>query len=302
MLKNIVLILAVLGLALFGATTAYGATLWDFVVSAKFDSERINLYEKPTITGKVLNHAMKPVPGAEVQIRFAGASVTTTTNATGVFSYQFAEQTIPGTFIVNIYVKDGEKRAVAKTTLRVGEEQVTFNELYYKSEDVVNEQDNPYRALQLKHYQKHLEEQQKRLQKQIEIESKKLILEEKRQIAQLKLEEAIRQKQPGYGIYSGYKYDDYISSLNPKAKNTITSQLNYTKNAFEEAQYAMKQVLDNGGTLQEAREAYFAKLAITKEQLESFDNSTAKNTSEVKKQDPKSPKKVVGLSVKGKKQ
>lgn len=299
-MKNIALILGILGITLLGTSAAYGATLWDFVVSAKFESERINLHEKPIITGTVLNHAMKPVSGAEVQIRFAGASITTTTNATGAFSHQFAEQTVPGTFTVNIYVKQDNKKAIAKTTLRVGEEQTTFNELYYKSEDVVNSQDNPYKALQLKHYQKHLEEQQKRLQKQIEIESKKLILEEKRQIAQMKLEEAIRQKQPGYGIYSGYKYDDYISSINPKVKNTITGQLNYTKNTFEEAQYAMKKVLDNGGTLQEAREVYFAKLAITKEQLESFDNST-KNTSEVKKHDPKSPKKVVGLSVKGKK-
>lgn len=287
------------GMLLVSIVPAFGATLWDFVISAKFQQAKFNLYEKPAISGTVLNHAMKPVPDADVQIRFASTSVTTTTNSTGHFFYEFDEQTISGTFAVNIFVTSGDKKGVLSTTLTIGNEVLTFNDLYYKSE-IAHSGNNPYAGLQLKHYQKYLQEQERRMQQQLELEANRLAIELKRQIAQERLSEAISLEQPGHGVYSIEKQNRYISSLNPTVQNVISSQLNYTKSVFEEAREAMKQVLDDGGSLEEARNVYFEKITIKKEQLESFvTNSTEPNVSKIKSKEPSS-KKVEGLTVKGK--
>lgn len=299
-MKFIAFIACLAGLVLLVSTTpAFGATLWDFVISAKFEQEKIDIHDRPVIFGTVLNHAMKPVPDAEVQIRFASTSVTTTTNSTGHFTYEFEEQGASGTFAVNIYVTSGDKKGLLKTTLTVGNDQTTFNDLYYKSK-LPNDRNNPYTGLQLKHYQQYIEEQEKRRQVYLDIESKNLALEIKRQIAQQKLEEAVEYYQPGHGTYSADKQDRYISSINPALQDAIASQLNYTKNVFDDARKAMKAVLDSGGSLQEAQDVYFEKITIKKEHLESFGvNATEPNKSTIKAKEPKSSKKVEGLTIKG---
>jgi predicted negative regulator of RcsB-dependent stress response len=50
----------------------------------------------------------------------------------------------------------------------------------------------------------------------------------------------------------------------------VVSQLDFTKNKFEEAQKIRDEILANGGTYQEARQAYLDTLSIPKEVLEQF--------------------------------
>lgn len=289
---------------LTSAVSAHAAILWDLIINAEFEQAQISQFEKPVILGRVVDHAMKPIPDAEIRIRFADVSVTTTTNSTGIFRYEFDEMATPGTFTVNIYAKTGDLKGFARTTLQVGKESSTFNDLYYKSGEATSDiAGNPYTALQLKHYQKYIEDQEKRKQKYLEIEAKKIALNEKRDISKQKTENATREEQVGPGVYSGYEYNRYISKLNPAVKDTISSQLNYTMSLFEEAQYAMKKVLEDGGTKEEARKVYLEKLSTTKEQIDSFgSNSTEPNQSKIKKHDSNAnSKKVKGLTVSGSK-
>ena len=50
----------------------------------------------------------------------------------------------------------------------------------------------------------------------------------------------------------------------------MVSQLNFTKNAFEEAQKVRDEIISNGGTYEEARQAYLELITIPKEVLEQF--------------------------------
>jgi hypothetical protein len=283
-------------------TYASAATLWDFVIKAEFEQDRIGLNESPVIFGTVLNHASKPVPDAEIKIRFAGSSVTTTTDAHGKFRYEFGPQANHGTFSVSISAKLNNLKGFTTTTLRVGDETSTFNELYYKSQ-MAEANDSlsgdPYKALKLNHYQKFIEEQNKIKQKQISAESKKIVLDEKRDFAKQRLSDALKERPVGAGIYTGDDYERYLENLDPRIKNTISYQLNYTKRIFEEAQYAMKSVLDNGGSAQEARKAYLEKLATSKEQLIAIGDHNTKSYSKIKEpQDVKiNSKKVKGLTL-----
>lgn len=293
------------GMLLGSATFTSAATLWDFVVKAEFEKPRIAVNEKPVIFGTVLNQASKPVQGAEVKIRFAGVVATTTTDSSGSFRYEFEEQNIPGTFSVSVSARINDLKGFATTTLRVGDKTSTFGDLYYHPQVFGNKTNlsdvsgDPYKALKLKHYQKFIEDQYKRKLKQEYIESKNFELGQKRESAKQQLELALKERPVGTGLYGGDEYERYIEKLDPRIKGTISGQLNYTKRIYEEAQYAMKSVLDNGGSIQEARKAYMEKLSTTKEQIIKMSDNSTENHSKIKtKNDAKiNSKKVTGLKL-----
>jgi hypothetical protein len=291
--------------ALLLATSTYAsaATLWDFMIKAEFEDAQIDLNEKPVISGIVVNQASKPVSEVDVKIRFAGVSVSTTTDAEGKFRYEFGEQTTPGTFSVTISATKDNLKGFATITLKVGKAFSTFGEIYYKqlqNKTKASPVPAPYETLKQKNYEKFLAEQNKKLQRQYDAEARKLALDEKRDLAKQKLEQALQERPVGPGTYSGLSYQDYVTKLDPHIKNTIVSQINYTKQLHEEARQAMKAVLDNGGSLQEARKVYFEKLSITKEELLDVNdrNNTESHSKVVKSEDKKiNSKKVKGLKL-----
>jgi hypothetical protein len=98
----------------------------------------------------------------------------------------------------------------------------------------------------------------------------KIFMEHQRLIAENLRNQAIDEFNPRVGIYDGIQYNDYINNLNPKIKELVISQLNFTKNNFAEAQKIRDEILANGGTYEEARQAYLDKISISKEILEEF--------------------------------
>jgi hypothetical protein len=286
---------------LANATFASAATLWDLLIKVKLERDQISLNEKPIVFGTILNQASKPVPGAEVKIRFSDVSAITSADSEGNFRYEFGEQTVPGVFSIVVQAKSENLRGFATTSLKIGKESSTFGDIYYNSNyaNTGESANDPYNALKLKQYKKFLDEQNKRMQRQLDIEAKRFAIQEKRDIAQGKLDDAIKERQVGSGIYSGDRYDRFVSKLDPRIRDTVSTQMNYTKQLFAEAQYAMKMVLDNGGSFQDAKKAYFEKLATPKDKLGKIGvNGTEKNFSKVKISDEKkiNSKKVKGLS------
>jgi len=105
---------------------------------------------------------------------------------------------------------------------------------------------------------------------QVEIDKQQQLIEEQRKISLQLAEKIIEQENPGAGKYSGYKYDRFVGNLDNSVKEIIVNQLNYTVTVFEKAQKAMDEILENGGTLGEARQAYYEKAAISRELMNSF--------------------------------
>lgn len=97
-----------------------------------------------------------------------------------------------------------------------------------------------------------------------------LHVEEQRNIAKKLEEQAIEKYNPGYGIFDGLNYDYYVNSQNPEMQDIVSSQLNFTKNIFEQAQIVKAQIIADGGTYEEAQQAYLETLSIPKEKLEEF--------------------------------
>lgn len=291
--------IALAAILVFGTTTSFAAKPWDLIIKAQFEEDQIEANQKPVIYGSVTDQVGRPVSGVELKIRFADNSITTTTDEEGNFRHEFGEQTSQGVFSVNISATLYDLKGFASTTLKVGKTVSTFDDIYYTKDFDKDLKNDPYKALKQKQYQKFIEDQNKRKLKQNEIEAKKMALQDKRDAASQKRSDAINATKPGAGVYSYDEQNKYISKIDPRAKDTIRAQMDYTRQVYEEAKYEMQKVLESGGSLADAKKAYFDKIASTQNEI--GDVGSANNTenhSKIKKhQDSKiNSKKVKGLT------
>ena len=294
-----IIAIALAAILVFGTTTSFAAKPWDLVIKAQFEEDQIEANQKPVIYGSVTDQVGRPVSGVELKIRFADNSITTTTDDEGNFRHEFGEQTSQGIFSVNISATLYDLKGFTSTTLKVGKTVSTFDDIYYTKDFDKDLKNDPYKALKQKQYQKFIEDQNKRKLKQNEIEAKKMALQDKRDTASQKRSDAINATKPGAGVYSYDEQNKYISKIDPRAKDTIRAQMDYTRQVYEEAKYEMQKVLENGGSLADAKKAYFDKIASTQDEI--GDVGSANNTenhSKIKKhQDSKiNSKKVKGLT------
>lgn len=283
-----------------GITVAHAAKPWDLIIKAQFEQSQIEPSQKPVIYGTVQDQIGKPVSGAQVRIAFADNSATVITNGTGYFRQEFGEQDSEGVFSVKVSATLNDLKGYATTTLKVGDEYSTFGDIYYSKNFDKNKQSksDPYFEMKQKQYQKYVEEQNKRKEKQYEIEAKKLAQKEKQDDSIQRRNEAVNSTQVGAGIYSGKDYDKYIAKTDPRIKDITVAQMSYTKQVYEEAKYAMKKIIDAGGSLADAKKAYFDKLATPQDTVEKIGsaNNTENHSKMKKHSDPSvNSKKVKGL-------
>ena len=117
-------------------------------------------------------------------------------------------------------------------------------------------------------YQEYLEDEktsEKLAQEQAFIEGQKEI-ENKYRL------KAIEKYKPGMGIFSGPQYENYVNSLDEEVRDTVVKHLNFTRNLVEGAQELRNEILENGGTAEEAQSAYLEKISTTREMLENLDD------------------------------
>ncbi len=266
---------------LFSVVSTSHAELWELVIDVNVEKAAIYSGDSVIVTGKVVDHAYKPIRGAEVFIKAGSYNTKAFTDPWGVFRGEIKDfERIPGTYIVNVIGSWYGMTGLSSTEFQVKGEVSQVSALQQKlSTDEArkylssNESDfvkNPIGQTLFKYYHKLLDElisEQKIAQKPSE---DKIFIEQQRLIAENLRNQAIEEYKPGAGTYGGLQYNDYINSLNPEIKDLVISQLNFTKNNFEEAQKLRDEILANGGTYEEARQAFLDKISIPKETLEEF--------------------------------
>ena len=255
------------------------SVLWDLLISVNVENAPLLENENPVVTGTIVDHANKPIENATIQIRSGQNTVFTTSNELGEFSYEFTGlELLPGEHVVNVVATLDDKMGISGTnfqvkgelsasshTARLLETEEAKRYLNASPEDFVGNSIgitlyNYYQELQAQFLE---EEQIQESINNVEIE-----LDETRAISDDLEQKIIDEKNPGAGTFSGIKYDMFIASLNPEIRELVSKQMNYTKDVFAEAQDAMNEVLENGGTYQEARLAYLEKATISREMME----------------------------------
>jgi len=270
-----ILLLTITVSFVFVVTPPSDAVLWDLVISAEPSKPIYDKNEGPIIFGKIVNHAYKPTVGAEVKIRFGSESVLTKTDYKGIFHYEFEEKTrTPGRYVVNIIANDPHdgKIGLTSTTLKIRgtaidilsaeEPKIEF------SKDIDFEKD-PIAAILFKHQQEKAAEREANAKKLQELKQYQELLDENRRLADKSLQEVLEAQNPEASNYiDTWHYERFVANLDLSVKDIFLGQFNYTTKIWSEAQLAMNNVLESGGTWQEARQVYFEKAAISQQIME----------------------------------
>ena len=274
---------------IFSTIQTSEAELWELIIDMSVENGIIQSGETVVVTGKVVNHAYNPIRGAEVFIRAGAETTKVFTDPWGVFKGEFKDfQRIPGTYTVNVisswYGMTGlssaqfQVKGDASPVSALQEKLSTDEARKYLGSKESDFEKNPIGQTLFKYYHGLLDKltlEQKEASKPL---AEQLFIEQQKKIANDLRDKAIEELKPGFGTYGGYQYENYISALNPEIRDTIINQLNFTKNTFEEAQKIRSEIIANGGTVEEARQAYLDMISLPKEILEEFNQ---KGTNEV---------------------
>lgn len=255
------------------------SSLWDLVVYAKPTIQIFYSDESPAIAGKVVDQADRPVSDVQVKIRFGAESATTITNSDGMFFYDFGpKDRFSGIYIVNVVATSNDgKIGLASTKFEIkgsalpsSHVQQSFELAYSDDLDVEND---PIDALIFKYRQEIAQKLEQERLKQQELAKYQEFLDEQRQIAAQKLNETLQLEsaKPNDESYTErWYFPRFMDSLDKSVKGIIGTQLNYTSQLWEDARKAMNEVLENGGTWQQAREAFFEKASVSRQTMESL--------------------------------
>ena len=291
-LKILFVLLAVVSIT--SAVPFAESTLWDLLITVNIQNDPLLEGQDPLIAGHVTDHAGKPIVNATIQIRSGPNTVYTTTNESGKFTYEFVGlDLIPGEHVVNVMATSLENKiglagqnfqvkgelSVSSHTARLLETEEAKKYLNSNPEDF---EKNPIGLTLYNYYQelqaKFLEEemmQSKIIETRNELAGTRAISDEREK-------QIIEEKNPGAGTFTGIKKDIFIDNLHPEIRELVSKQMNFTVSVFEAAQKAMNDVLANGGTYEEARQAYFEKAAVTRQMMEivTYGNQTAQEVNE----------------------
>ena len=104
--------------------------------------------------------------------------------------------------------------------------------------------------------------------KQLVLTEQQKFVEEQRKIAKERLQVALEQMNHKYRDYTPRAaFSKFLAGVNSTHHGIYWDQFNYMDNKIQLARKAMNEVLENGGTYQEARQAYFKIAATTRVEL-----------------------------------
>ena len=263
------------------------AKLWDLQIQASVENSPIVSGERPIVSGMVIDHASKPVPNASINVKSESMSITTHTSQSGEFIVELGKHDrLPGNYMVTISASTDDGNTGISTIQyqvkgEISQSASTFAKLStpeakkYLDASPKDFDHDPIGFMLFNYYQKlnaEFLEEQKIHEK---IAQEKQILEEQYKIEEELREKAIEEYNPGFGVFSGPEYENYVNSLDENVRDVVIEHLNFTKNLFYEAQIIREQILNNGGTAEEAQNAYLEKISTSRETIENLgDNST----------------------------
>ena len=271
-------------LLLFPLASTSEAIQWDLLIQANVENSPLYSGDRPIVSGIILDHASKPVHKATVNIKSGTMSIFTTTSQSGEFMAELGKQDrIPGNYIVNISATSQEgktgitsiqfqvKGELAVTT--VNQEKVSTPEAKKFLEASPEDFDkNPIGFILYNYYQKLYQEYLEDEKLSEKLAQRQAIIEEQKEIENKFRLKAIEEFQPSMGIFSGPQYENYVNSLDEEVRDTVVKHLNFTKNLVGEAQVLRNEILENGGTAEEAQLAYLEKISTSREMIENLDS------------------------------
>jgi len=271
-------------LLVFPLATSSEAIQWDMLIQANVENSPLYSGDRPIVSGIILDHASKPVHKATVNIKSGAMSIFTTTSQSGEFMAELGKQDrIPGNYIVNISATSLEgktgiasiqfqiKGEISPVAISLGKLSTTEAKKYLNANPEDFEKD-PIGFMLYNYYQKLYQEYLEDEKLSEKLAQEQAIIEEQKETENKFRLKAIEEFQPGMGIFSGPQYENYVNGLDEEVRDTVVKHLNFTKNLVVEAQVLRNEILENGGTAEEAQLAYLEKISTSREMIENLDS------------------------------
>jgi hypothetical protein len=295
--RNRVIFIFFSALLLFPIASNSEAIQWDLLIQANVENSPIYSGDRPIVSGIIVDHASKPVPKATVNVKSGSMSIFTTTSQSGEFMAELGKQErIPGNYVVNISAEriPGNYVVNISATSLEGKEGIASIQFQVKGElspTAVNQQKlstpeakkylesspdefdrNPIGFMLYNYYQKLYQEYLEDEKIKERLDQEKALREEQKEIENEFRAKAIEEFQPGMGIFSGPQYENYVNSLDDAVRDTVVEHLNFT--LVEEANDLRNEILENGGTAEEAQLAYLEKITTSRAMIENLGSNS----------------------------
>jgi len=258
------------------------AKLWDFVVDVEFLKTPINEGKNPILLGTVVDHAYRPLSNIDVRLTFAGESYMLKTDGNGEFGKQIdVTELKPRTYSIHVFAtNDDGKKGMTRTTLEISghtEKSVKY-ERQLESIEFANDlsklrqnSNDPISVILYQHYLKLQENVAQAKYEEMLLDIPQQKIRDARQMTYDALAKSLEERPLMTRDFGdSTKLGKFLETLDDDKRTLFELQLNSTKLRFLEAQNIMQDILNNGGTKNDARTAYLDYLSITQEEMNSF--------------------------------
>ena len=258
------------------------AKLWDFIVDVEFLKTPINEGKNPILIGTVVDHAYRPLSNIDVRLTFAGESYMLKTDGNGEFGKQIdVSELNPRTYSIHVLAtNDDGKKGMARTTLEISghTEKAAKYERQLESMEMANDlsklrqnSNDPISVILYQHYLKLQENVAQAKYEEMLLDVPQQKIRDARQMTYDSLLKSLDERPlVTRDFHDSTKLGKFLQNLDDDKRTLFELQLNSTKLRFLEAQNMMQDILNNGGTMNDARTAYFDYLSITQEEMNSF--------------------------------
>jgi hypothetical protein len=228
----------------------------------------------PIISGVIKNEEGDPIGDTIIQISSVVGMAETKSDTDGKFVYNMPILPTGDKFNIGVKAqKEGYLAGYANTSFFVRQENQTSAEtkpidsgFKVVTTDKIKNDPIAFKILQNIELNKQKEEErQKRLQ---EIEARQKFIEEQRQLANQDLLVDLQSMFEQFDPFNPRNvFSSFVSGFDSTIQNIYWGQFNFTETKTKEGLVALEQVLNSGGTMQDARNAFYETAAISQYEI-----------------------------------
>jgi len=244
------------------------------VVTVKPEKSFLESSEIPVLTGTVTDQASRPTANAQVSISTSYGTFVIFTDHDGKFRYQYENPVSPAQYLVNVKAqKDGYGIGLASTTFFVNG--VPVSQLQYNSKTVSgnNSSQDPIASRILKNIEIAKKQQAEQDAKIKQIEDEEKFQQSQRALANQQLQFDLGAWFAQFNPFTPRNaYAEFVSQVNQTVQTIFWGQFNFTEQKTNAGLAAKDQVLQNGGSYDQARNAFIKNATTSRSEISKVNN------------------------------
>ena len=245
------------------------------VVTVKPEKSIIESSETPVLVGIITDQASRPIPNAQVSISTSYGTFGTSTDNNGKFRYQYENPVGPAQYLVNVKAqKDGYGIGLGSTTFFVNGVPVSQSQQYNSKTISGNSvSQDPVASRILKNVEIAKKQQAEQDAKIKQIEEEKKFVDSQRVLANQQLQFDLGSWFAQFSPFTPRNaYAVFVSQVNQTVQTIFWGQFNFTEQKTNEGLAAKNQILQNGGSDGQARNAFIKNATTSRSEISKVNN------------------------------